>query len=198
MSDETTTNQEAVVSNYMYQEDPSTKQRFVVVDDGYKVVEELITREGSLLKGFTWHRQEFDSASKAIEILGDETVRDIINDRVAQLTYIRAVGGVKGQLTGDDEAAWKVQLENLFPTDKNIFSVEQAMQFKPGERELSPKRLSKLIATAFSNYRKLLQSGKREEAKKELDLFNSLMEKMASAAEAAEKQYAAAEASAEA
>lgn len=175
MSNDTTT-QENAPTIFTYKEDPIEKIRYVEVSDSVRVDEVVVSREGPF-KGLIIHNIRLANTGAAVEKYSEETTVGLINTRLGNLQYIKAINRLKAKLS-EDKNSWPQEVARLTETNKVIFSIEDALEFVPGERELTLKQLGLLVNKANKDAYDQMNSGDVVKAKETMELAFQLMERM--------------------
>ena len=140
-------NTNTAVAENVYIKDVSTGQEYIK-KEGFKILKNLITKEKSPIKGCHWHSIEVETPGVAIERYGEGTVTDLINQGLRARTYTKIVNGIKSELPAEKSehaAYWKKVCQH-----PELFGVEDALSYKPGERDQSPVMLGKKLTELFT------------------------------------------------
>lgn len=143
-------------SSIELKKEPTSNSRFFQIEseDGnlkLRVVESVITREKSEYKGFTYFVPQFDTIGTVLAFLGEDTVLDLVNAKLATLVATRATNRIDREVgdkkEGETDEAYNTRRSRTIGErllrDAIAFTPSDAVQFVPGERELS---LSSLLA----------------------------------------------------
>ena len=105
-------------------------------------------RVNDLLKGLRYAVPQYNTLKDAVKHLGEEELLSIVNSKIASLV----VSKIKGWLGTKSDSEKKVLIEtkvNATGKDSTVFSISEALAFKPGEREVSMKtQLARLAEMA--------------------------------------------------
>ena len=171
MSEDTNTATAIDFSKLEFQRDAVQNERFYEVRDGkIRLVETQITRDKSEYKGFSFFKLEFKDVGEALTQLGDETLLDLVNAKLASQIGIRVTARIESEIPernlGDERAnppvpaetveayaiRRKAALNELLLKRPVIFTAEDAFGYQPGERELTMSGLTRKIG-------KVMQAG---------------------------------------
>ena len=155
------------------QRDPVANERFVLVeDDKLKLVEAQINREKSEYKGVTYFRPEYKDIGYALARLGADTVLDLLNAKLAAQVSLRVGARIEADIAervlpdptknivGESEEAYnarrKAKIAEIILKNPVVFSIEDAYNYVPGERELSMagivRKIGKLMAAGTAYF----------------------------------------------
>lgn len=189
------------IATYEYKKDELSGTRYVEVSDTLNVDENVISREG-LFKGFAYHVPTPKTLAGALQVFGGDegAMIDALARTINNMVYIRAIAKLRNKLTQDQgkdekvkvwQARHKDEIESLKKTDPVLFSIEDALNFRPGERELTPAGLVRQIGKAMTEATKLMSSGKLAEATKAFAKVEELTKRFQAINEQLQAQAAA-------
>lgn len=186
------------MSNYTYEKDPISGVRTVNVSEHLAVEESVITREG-LFKGFVYHVPSPKTLNGALQLFGGDegSLLDALARVLSQMVYARAMSKLRSKVVADqreDETvkAWLERhsddIESLKLTDPILIGVEDAVNFKPGERELTPSGIIRALGKAQTLATKLLGEGKIADAMQQFTRIQELTAQLTAITDQLRKQ----------
>jgi len=186
------------MSNYTYEKDPISGVRTVNVSEHLAVEESVITREG-LFKGFVYHVPSPKTLNGALQLFGGDegSLLDALARVLSQMVYARAMSKLRSKVVADqreDETvkAWLERhsddIESLKLTDPILIGVEDAVNFKPGERELTPSGIIRALGKAQTFATKLLGEGKIADAMQQFTRIQELTAQLTAITDQLRKQ----------
>lgn len=148
--------------------DAQANERYYQPSEHLKVVECVITRDKSPLKGATYFRLEFLTLGTALAFFGDDVVLDLVNSRVSGAVYSRAAASINNKIRAKKEGEsdkdynefCRAESARLVALNPVLVSPEDAYNFQPGDRELTPKTIISKIAKLTKAGLEFFQSGK--------------------------------------
>jgi hypothetical protein len=101
-------------------------------------------------KGFKFAVKQFDSSAEAVEHIGEDNILALLNQQVASRIRAKVKNSLPKGLTGGELESAKQRLAEKH-TDGVLFSNEDADNWRPDQRELTPTALFKLAKEAFKS-----------------------------------------------
>lgn len=184
--------------SHEYQKDATTGQRFVNVNDNLQISEVVVDREGPL-KGFVYHVPIPKNVAGALAIFGGDeaAMLDALSSKVQAMVYVRAANKLRGLLPPDQKEGESVrnwmdrhvtEIEDVKLNNPVLFSVEDAQAFKPGERELTPAGLVRLLGKTQIEAQKALGEGRMADAISKFEQVKEIVERITAYTDALKKQ----------
>jgi hypothetical protein len=181
-----------------YQKDAVSGQRFVTVSDNLQVNEVVVDRFGPL-KGFVYHTPIPKNVAGALAIFGGDegAMLDALASKVQAMVYVRVANKLKtllpqDQKEGETTRTWLdrhvAEIEAIKLENPVLFGIEDAQTFKPGERELTPAGLIRLLGKTQQAASKDLAEGRMEDAVKKFSEIAEIMQRINAYTELLRKQ----------
>lgn len=128
------------------------------------IVEEKEFSKTSEKAGFTFYNKTYKSANAAEEDLGKDKVLDMINNAVSAAQRQRATNKLPSFEEDPENEKRDAEWQRLRDSGQTVLVSEQeAIGWKPGERDLSLQTLSKRFNDAANAYRKAKVEGADDE-----------------------------------
>lgn len=189
--------------SYEYSKDATTGQRNVSINDNLQVNEIVVDREGPL-KGFVYHVPVPKNVAGALAIFGGDeaAMLDALSSKVQAMVYVRAANKLRAILTADQKENESIrnwmdrhsaEIEAARLSSPVLFSVDDAVQFRPGERELTPAGLVRLLGKTQVEAQKALSEGNMALAIEKFEAVKAIVERITAYTEALKKQAEAGE-----
>lgn len=153
---------------------------YVEINDQLRLVRSVVSGEDSPLNGAVSWRAEYATIGGYIERFGEDVVLSSLQANVAQRVYAKAVNRLKA-LPGapkGDAAKLKKFLSERITEDPVIFTPEDALEFKLGEREASPAALTRQFAKLMKEATEATGRGDYEAARTAFENSTRIMEKL--------------------
>lgn len=149
--------------NPEYKTTPDGSRYVEIVPSKLNVTEQRITREKSRFKGFVYHSPEYTDLELALKIVGSDLMLYALNAFVQRAIYTRVQNTLNADLP-EDPAKQNEVITRLLQQNPDRFSIQDALDFKYGEREVTPTSVSRQITKKMMEASKLMSEGKMSEA----------------------------------
>jgi len=169
----------------VYIKDPTTQDEYIRIDEQLRVVKCVVSRDGSNLKGAVYHIPQYDSLDAVLEKFGSDVVLDSINAIIAQRMWQKTANKVKPETA--DPVQIQKHYENLLAADPVIGSVQDAVDFKLGQRDLSLSALGRAVPKAIKALTEATMSGDVTKIAEATAALNDILAKFQRASQEATK-----------
>lgn len=190
-------------SQLSLKKEPTQNSQFyeIVSEDGnlqLNVTQETISREKSEYKGFVYHVPQFNNITTLLTFLGEEQVLGLANAKIATMVATRATNRIDREVSdkigdrkekeGETEDQYSLRRLNAIKerllSNPIAFTATEAVNYIPGERELS---LPSLLAKINKLNKTAQEYLKANELSRAMELFDSIKSLMSVMNEMVEK-----------